>query len=56
MEQQSVRKTYKYRLDPTSEQQTAMDVTVCDSTKSAWRLATLGMITIWSFPTREGIR
>jgi putative transposase len=34
MEQQSVRKTYKYRLDPTPEQQKALDVTL-------WRCRTL---------------
>jgi hypothetical protein len=34
MAQQSVRKTYKYRLDPTPEQQQALEVTV-------WRCRTL---------------
>jgi putative transposase len=34
MEQQSVRKTYKYRLDPTPEQQKALEVTL-------WRCRTL---------------
>lgn len=34
MEQQSVRKTYKYRLDPTPEQEKALGVTL-------WRCRTL---------------